>query len=60
MAEKEDGLEKETEKEWPKRRKLKRVKKLKNAARKNMGLMVLNVAESSCKRKMDKCQFNST
>lgn len=44
MAEKEDGLEKETEKEWPKRRKLKRVKKLKNAARKNIELTVLNVA----------------
>lgn len=62
MAEKEDELAKETEKEWPYRSKLKRMRKLneKNAVRRNEKLAILNAAERFCKRKIDKCPFNST
>lgn len=59
IVEKEDGLAKDSKKEWPERT-FKMVRKLKNTARRNKGLTMLNATERFCKRKIDKCQLNST
>lgn len=45
IAEKEDGLAKDSKKEWPERRTFKMIRKLKNTASRNKGLAMLNATD---------------